>query len=339
MPNYVPTRLERLYLTLEDPAHYGVAVAPGNGDACRLIKAQIDNENPVLTRRDKFGSYTPLAGVKGRVHSRWSYEGSLVAGEAGTDADILFRLLFSQAGGGSSYALTRSQTVSANLWDFRDPSTAAQRVALGAVMNNFSLNLGQDVAEWTCDGEAMYTLNSLFAPNLASVLSFLSGPDITRAQGGMGGSFASEPGAPVTHGNIIAGFTGSISVAGQSLATIRTATIKGTTGVQLVHDTFGTYFSTGIERTTRKITFGFNMFEDDSAAQEAIYEAAESKTVVEADIVIGTSTNNKFAFTLKGIQLEAPTRDDSQPRFAVVYPESICHGTSAGEDELALTIG
>src|SRR5258708_31897614 len=338
MGNYVPSRLERLYLTLEDPANFGVAVAPGNSDACRLIRAQMDNENPVLVRRDKFGSYTPPAGVKGRVRARWSYEGSLVSGETGTDADILFRLLFSQAGAGPSYALTRSQTVSANLWDFRDPSTAAQRVALGAIMTDAQLNLGQDVAEWTCNGESMYVLNSLFAPNLASVLAMLSTAHITRAQGGLGGGFASEPGAPVTHGNIIAGFTGSISVAGQPLATIRTATIKVTTGVELVHDTFGTYLSTGIQRTTRRITFGFNMYEDDTAGQEAIYEAAESKAVAQADIQIGTVAANIFTFTLKGIQLEAPTRDDGQPRFAIVYPDSICHGTSTGEDELALTI-
>lgn len=337
MPNYVPSRLERLYLTLEDPAAYGVAVAPGNSNACRLIKAQMDNENPVLVRRDKFASYTPPAGVKGRVRARWSYEGSLVSGTTGTDADILFRLLFSQATGGTSYALSKSGTVSANLWDYRDPSTAAQRVALGAVMTEAQINLGQDVAEWTCSGEAMYVLNSLFLSNLDSTLSMLSNDDRTRAKGGLS-SFPAEPGSPVVHGNIIAGFTGAITVAGQPLATIRTATIKVTTGVELVHDTFGTYFSTGIQRTTRRVVFGFNLYEDDSAGQEAIYEAAESKAVAAATIQIGTVATNIFTFSLAGIQLEAPTRDDGQPRFAVVYPDSICHGTSTGEDELVLAI-
>ncbi len=325
MPNFVFSRLERLYLTLEST--YGQAVAPGNDNACRLIKASMDNEIPTLVRRDKFGSFTPPSGVRGRVRAKWNYEGSLVNGSGGVpDADVLWQLLFSNASSGGVYTLSKASTVSANLWDYRDPSTAAQRVALGAVMSSATINLGQDIAEWQCEGEAMYVNNSLF----------FSTSDTTQ-KGGLV-SFPAEPGSPVTHGGIIAGFTGSLTVDGITLATIRTATIKVETGVALVHDTFGTYYSTGIERGTRKVTFGFNMYEDDSSGQETIYAAAESKALINASCQIGTVTGSIFTFALTGIQLDAPTRDDSQLRFAVVYPDATAHGSGVGEDELTLTV-
>ncbi len=338
MSNYVPSRLERLYLTMESPTAYGVAVAPTNSNACRLIKASMDNINPVLERRDKFGSFTPPAGVKGRVSGKWSFEASLVNGTSGVpDADPLFQLLFSNAPTGGVYTLAKNQNVSANLWDYRDPSTAAQRVALGAVMTQAQINLGQDIAEWTCEGECRYVLNSLLLPNISTVLSMLSSSDLAAAKGGLV-TFPSEPGSPVTHGNIIAGFTGQLTVAGNVLATVQTATIKIVTGVELVKDTFGTYFPQGLQRVTRKVTFAFTLYEDDSAGQEAIYEAAESKTPIEALCQIGTVAQNTFTFDVKGIQLDSPSRDDSNPRFKISYPDSVAHGTSSGEDELSLTV-
>src|SRR4051794_26013842 len=98
---------------------------------------------------------------------------------------------------------------------FRQPSTIAQRAAFGCVVNRATFNLGQDgAATWNAEGEAKWVLSSTqFSASNA------------EQKGGLT-AFPSEPGSPVTNGGIIVGFTGSIQLAGNSLATLRNASFS-----------------------------------------------------------------------------------------------------------------
>jgi hypothetical protein len=236
-------------------------------------------------------------------------------------------MLFGQAATGSTYSLS-DNIVSGNLWSYRRPSTIEQRVALGAVLNNFQFNLGQDIAEWSCDGECMYVLGS----------THFAAAD-TVEKGGLG-SFPAEPGSPTTnYGGVIAGFTGAITIDSQTLALIRTATIKGSTGNQLIRDVFGTYYPVATQGDRRNFTFSFNTYDEDSTGLATLKDVADSKTPVSATVQVGTVAGNIFTFTLHGIQLESPTYDDSQLAYTVDFGDSRVAGTTLTSlDELSLTV-
>lgn len=327
MSNFSISRNERLYLTKE--VTYGQAVAPSNSNYCRAIKSPMSNTRALLNRRDKTGTRSVLKGTAGRAFGKWSTEMSLVtSGQVGVlpDAHVLFDMLFGQAPSGLAWTLS-DNIISGNLWSYRTPSTLDQRVCIGAILQNATFTLGADIAEWTADGEGLYVLGS----------NFYSAAD-TIQKGGLG-SFPAEPGAPTSAGDIIAGFTGAITIDGVTLADIRTATIKVVTGNQLVKDTFGSYYPNLAEGDERSVTLGFNLYDNDSVGHETLKEAADSKTAVDATIQIGTVANNIITFTVKGIQLENPVLDDNQRRFVATYGDSRAHASLISlKDEFSVAI-
>lgn len=323
--SFSQSRLEYLHLTEETT--FGQAVAPANNNYCRHIKCELNNDRALLVRKDKTGNRSVLPGIKGRASSKWSTNMSLVTsgGSGAPDCNVLLRMLFGSSSG-RSFTLSDS-IISGNLWRFREPSTLDQQVGLGAILKNATFTLGQDIAEWTADGDALYVLGS----------KFFSAADIIQ-KGGLG-SFPTRPSSPVPNGNAIAGFTGQITVDGIVLATIRTATIKVATGNELVLDTFGNYYATSSEGDERKVSFGFNLYDDDSDGAETIKEAADSKAPISAVVQVGTATNNIYTFTVNGVQLESPTLDDSQRRFVATYKDSQASESAIGAlDELSLVI-
>ena len=326
------SRLEHFFTALETT--YGTAVAP-SAAGLYLIKFDTQNTVNLLRRRDKTGSRTKVHGIRGRASAKWSYEGSLYgSGAAGTipDADVLFQLIFGQAGtvaAGSSVTYTLADAIlSASLWSYRQPSDAEQRVVTGAIATDFTFTLGQDIAEYQINGMGKYMLGS---SNFASM-------DTTQKSGLS--SFPAMPASPTyADGGAIAGFTGSITIDGQSIAHLRSATIKGKTGNAIVTDEFGTYYPVTPEGDEREFTFGFNCYEDDSTGLATIKEASDSKTPVDATIQIGTVAGNTFTFTVKGIQLESPNYDDSGRSYVNNFPDSLFTGSApAALDELKLVI-
>lgn len=328
-PNRVQTRLERLYVTKETT--YGTAVSPTATDALRHIKFSARNDTRLLIRRDKTGSRTGVQGAKGRSAGSWSYEGSLYgSGTAATvpDFDVLLQMLFGKAATAGVYTLADT-IVSGNLWSFRQPSTADQRAAIGALLNTFTFTLGEDVAEWSCDG-----------PCLGVLGSNEFGTADTELKGGLG-SFPAEPGTQTyLDAGLIAGFTGAITIDGQTIVGLRTATIRGTINNQGIMDQFGNYYSAGSQGGEREITFSANCYDDDSAALTTIKEAALSKAAIGAQLIIGTVAGNIFQFDLAGIQLANEELDDAELSYTANFPESPVKGSSpALRDELTLTCG
>ena len=320
------SRQEYLFLTKEST--FGQAVSPGNNNYCRHIKATMNNNRALLKRRDKTGDRSILKGIKGREVAQWTTQMSLVTSGSSSvpDCDVLLQMLFGDAPSGRTYTLS-DLIVTGNLWRFRDPSTLDQQVALGSVLQRATFTLGQDIAEWSAEGQALAVLGS----------NFFGAADTTQ-KGGLG-SFPTRPSAPVANGDAIAGFTGQMTVDGITLATIRTATIKVETGNALVTDTFGSYYATSAEGDERGVMFSFNLYDDDTTGAETIKEAADSKAPITATVQIGTVSNNIFTFTINGIQLESPDLDDNQRRFVATYKDSPAHESSIGaKDEFSLVI-
>src|SRR5262245_7767535 len=113
MSNYALSRLERLYLQVETtygqiPNSTGTATVAGS-NACRHIRATMDNDVALIERPDKTGTRTMQVGVAGRKFAQWSAEMSIAPnGLAGTapDMDPLMQMIFGQAGGATSGTAT-----------------------------------------------------------------------------------------------------------------------------------------------------------------------------------------------------------------------------------------
>ena len=332
MANKALSRLERVYMA--DQADFAVGPSFGNGDYVRSIKVDMSNDIATLVRRDKTGSRTATIGVKGRTFGKWSYEGSLApSGVNGTAPDFepLMKAIFGAngvaGGGGLQYNFVDDPILTFGMASFRTPSTLNQRIAIGCVVQEATFNVGADIAEFTASGECRNVLESDYYDAAT-----------TEEKAGYG-AMPTEPGAPVSAGGIIAGFTGDVSIGGSSISRIRTATIKINNGGAVVKDTFGTYLPNDVEGDTRNVTITFNMYEDDSAGQKNIREATNTKTPVDVDITVGTVAGSMVQFLLTNVQLAAYTLDDSARRYSLSVPESRAFGTDITSlDEIVMVI-
>lgn len=345
MSNIIFSRLERVYLNV-DPAFASdgtIAIGSfGNTNYCRHIKVELDNEIATLVRRDKTGARTATVGVRGRSSAKWSYEGSLApSGTLGSTADFdpIMQAIFNgpavsgaSPGSGVGTALVYGPFVDQpnktfSMASFRQPSSVRQRIGFGLTVDEATFNLGADIAEWTANGTGKFVIDSEYFDSAS-----------TDEKGGLG-SFPTEPGAPVSHGGIIAGFTGSFRLNGAVVGRIRTAQIKIKNGNVMVKDTFSHYTPDDTMGDTRMVTLQATMYEDDSAGQQALRVASTTKTPVDADITLGTVSGSIVNFYLKNVQLAAFTTDDSSLRYSNTIPESRAFGTNiTSRDECTISL-
>lgn len=102
--NTVPARAERVYLQAETafgtiPNSGGTATLAGT-NACRHTRVTMTPSIPLMNRRDKTGSLSMTAGIKGRIYGTWEIEMDLTAnGAAGTapDCGVLLNSAFGVA--------------------------------------------------------------------------------------------------------------------------------------------------------------------------------------------------------------------------------------------------
>jgi hypothetical protein len=326
------SRLERAYVTLQ--SDFNTVPTFGNANAIRHIKATAKNNISTLVRRDKTGARTATVGVRGRGYGQWTYEGSLApSGVNGTQADFdpIFQSVFGQAAasanGGLQYSFVDEPILTFGLALYRTPSTLNQKIAYGCSADTTTFNIGQDIAEFTSEGECKFVVESDYF-----------GAATTDELGGLS-SFPGEPGAPVTHGGIIAGFTGLISIGGNTIVRIRTATVKIVNGVAVIKDNFGAYTPQDDEGDVRTVTTSFTMYEDDTDAQKALREASITKVPVDCDYTVGTVAGSIVQFQLKNVQLASYDSDDSARRYSLTFPESRAYGTSiSSKDEAKITL-
>ncbi|WP_321471154.1 phage tail tube protein [uncultured Paludibaculum sp.] len=344
-------RLERIYLQPQTefgtlPNTGGIATV-GNANACRFIKATLKHKTNTITREDKTGTRTKTAGTKGRGNGEWSVEMSLAPNGVPAikpDCAVILEALCGQAGqvttataangfptgtgvaeGAQAVKYALADSVSAfAFWDFRQPSTINQRVGVACVVNRATFNVGQDsAATWSADGESMGMLTSnQFATADAVLKAALT-------------AFPAEPSAPVTNGDIIPGFVGKAMVGGNTLVTLRNATVEVQSGNVTVKDTFGAFLPTEAEGDGRTVTHKISVYEDDSAAFAALEAAATAKTPLEVIYVIGTVPGSMVVIHSKGVQLDEPDREEER-RFSANFNGTASGSSLSARDEITI---
>src|SRR5574343_166279 len=203
-----------------------------------------------------------------------------------------------------------------SLWRFRRPSTLSQEVSGGCIVSDITINLGQDIAEFTANGESKFVLQSQY---------FSSATDEEK----MGlTAFPSEPGSPTTAGSAVPGFYGSFVSNAVTLARIRTAQLKVNNGAASTKDTFGTSLPDDVEFDERNVTLGFGCYDTDDASVFALKNAGITKTPLDFILQIGTTPGSIVVAYMRQVQVMAPQLNDNQRRFAFDVADSRAFGTS-----------
>lgn len=306
----------------------------GNSNAFRFIKLATDAVRSTIDRPDKTGSFSMTQGKAGRRSGNWSMSCSLAgSGAAGTAPDInpFLESLFGKAktvvsSTSVTYALD-TNIYGLSIFNYRTPSTVTQQIAHGAVVDRAVFTLGEDVAQAEFSGPALWVLDD----------DEFSTADVT-AKGGLS-AFPSEPGSPVTNGDMAVGFTGAITIDGVSYGTLRRATITMATETQLDNDAFNNYYAPSASRGVLNVGLEASIYDDDSSDLSALKVKAKNGTAFDATFEVGTVAGNIWTFNLSNIVLEPMTYDDGSRRYAVnlrgrAYATSL---TSKDEIELVLT--
>jgi hypothetical protein len=323
------SRNEHLYLQAEStfgviPNSSGTATVSGS-NACRFMQFSLTPKVEVLMRADKTGTRSRTAGISGRRSASWSCTMDLAAnGSAGVvpDCDPILQATFGGAGSISADAVK-----SFSGWSFRTPSSMMQRVAAGAIVKEATFKLGENIATAEFSGDCLWIPDSV---NFSAL--------DTAGKCGLS-AFPSEPGSPVTNGLPTVGFLGAATFDGNTMANIRSATLKIGTGNDINRDVFGSYYGDAAEGDTRAISLEFSIFDSDVTGSTNLYQKALTKSAINVTLQIGNVAGNTWTFTVKGVQLETPAISDGQRRWVANFGASMASASSiTATDEVGLVI-
>lgn len=212
-------------------------------------------------------------------------------------------------------------------WSFRTPASLEQRVSFGNTVETTQFNLGDNApAEWEASGASIFVLDS---KHFATAT--------VEEKGGLT-SFPSEPASPVSNGDAAEAFTGRVVIDGNTIVGIRRAQLTVGPANEIITDTFGSRYGDGVQGDVRNIAITFSLYDDDTAAVDAMKEASLTKAPLRWVMQVGTQPGNTWVFDMQGVQLGRRALTDDDLRYSIDFDESRAHGTVSGLNELKLTI-
>ncbi|HXS93183.1 MAG TPA: hypothetical protein VN736_01190 [Candidatus Limnocylindrales bacterium] len=341
MSNYALNRLRRLYMAAQtDPLTLPSSIT--NTNYCLFSSLDIVGEQQVIRRPDITGSRQDLIGLPGRHTGTWSVSMSLAgSGSAGTapDCDPLLQAIFGAANTAvastsNTYSLS-DNIITCALYHYRHAQNGTtaltQQISMGSTVTQATFSLGSDIATLSANGRSIFVLDS---DNWSAYTGVFSG-----AKGGLS-AFPSEPSSPVFHGVPVVGFTGSLTTDSNSVAELKSMTIKVTTGNQIVDDTFGQYFGSGVQGDFRTIDVSLTLDDSDSAAMLDLKQKAFSFAPINIVAVCGTTAGNTWTFNLNQVQMVNPKFSPGpKGRMRLDFNASVAHGTTlSGLDAFSLAL-
>lgn len=328
------TRNQRAYPVLETT--FGTAVTPTGSNCCLITSFNTQASQGEIQRPDKTGSLGELTGIPGRRSASWSASLSTAgSGAAGTppDSDKFLQLIFGAApqtvaSTSVTYNLSDANP-SASIWNYNQPSTACQYVAIGAIATASKFQIGGDVPMLDISGPALWVYDSAQQAD---------GTTDSIAKGGIAGALPAEP-SPTTNGKPPAGFSGVITLDGNTYTSLRTATINLNVARDLPLDVFNSYYGGNPVPGIRTITCDFNLYDDDGSNLQSLRQKGFNKSLVQLVFQWGTVAGNIWTLTLKNVMLPVPTIDYGSARRALSFAGCRAHDTTIGaKDALTLAL-
>jgi hypothetical protein len=209
---------------------------------------------------------------------------------------------------------------SVSLFDYWTPSTAVQRVLIGAAVDKMSVTLNSDYHEFEFKGIAKDIIDSS---------SFASG------DGGMN-TFPVEPALSSFDASVVPGNLGQawLGASPEQFQTITSASLQLTNGLSERDREFGSSTPLAIAPGLRSVFLGLSLFEKDDAATAGLYQAARQRSPISVMLQLGQAAGQLVGIYLKSVVPEIPEFDDSDTRLQWRFNKSQAQGTT--DDEVAV---
>lgn len=322
-------QVESTYGTIPNAA--GTA-SVANGDAFRLISLATRGDTGLLDRPSKTTVLGRTVGVLGKKSGSWSATVEMAgSGAAGTapDIDAFLQAAFGKAGSVSAgvsvtYAI-EDASPSLAIYNFRDPATMEQLVALGAIVQQTRINIGQEQSTLEFSGPCRFVSPS----------EGFSGLD-TTAKGGLS-AFPARPASPTYAGVMALGLYGSATLDGNAYTVLRSLSITCDWGRSLIDNVlFNGAYAGEPQQLIRNIGVEFELTDEDTAANESLKAKARAKTAMDLVFVVGATAGNKWTITLNDVQLTNPDYDDSQPSWGARFSGTAHATNETSKDEITI---
>jgi hypothetical protein len=207
-----------------------------------------------------------------------------------------------------------------SLFDYWTPSTAAQRILVGAAVDKMSVTVNSAYHELGFKGVAKDIVDST---------SFSSG------DGGMN-AFPQEPSLGNFDLSVVPGNLGQawIGASAQQFQTVTSASLQLSNALSERDREFGSSTPMAVAPGLRSVILSLSLFEKDDAATLGLYQAARQRSPISVMLQLGQAPGQLFGLFLKSVIPDVPEFDDSDTRLQWRFSKSQAQGTT--DDEISV---
>ncbi len=225
-------------------------------------------------------------------------------------------------GATTSYA-PATMLPSLSVFDYWSPSTAVHRILCGAAINKFAVEVNADYHQFEFSGVAQDLIdNSSFS-----------------AQSGGLSTFPAEPALAAFNYAIVPGNLGQawLGTDPDRFYTITAAAFVVDNALDLRAHEFGSSLPRSVVPGKRSVALEFELYEQDDAATQTLYQAARQQSPVQVMFQLGEQNQQLFGVYLKSVVPDVPEFDDTEARLRWRFRQSRAQGTI--DDEIMVAFG
>ena len=215
---------------------------------------------------------------------------------------------------------------SIGVFDYWSPATATQRLLCGGGVDQMEIDINGDYHEFLFSGQAQDVVDS------------------SSVGGGTGGaaqlqSFPAEPALGGFDYSIVPGNMGQawLGTSPTQFFTITAASVVLKNALDTRSKEFGSSLARAIAPGERSVSATFELFSQDDANTQGLYQAARQQSPISVMFQLGESQGQLMGVYLKSVIPVVPEFDDSKNRLQWKFRSSRAQGTI--NDEIAVAFG
>ena len=216
-----------------------------------------------------------------------------------------------------------TELTSISIFDYWAPSTAVQRILCGAGVDKMSIKVNGDYHGFEFSGTAQELVDS---SSFSAGIGELS-------------TFPPEPMVATFDYSIVPGHLGQVWLGDtpDRFFTLTDADLSLSNGLDVRASEFGSSLPRALAPGTRTVTLDFQLFSQDDAATQELYQAARQQSPISVMLQLGQQPNQLFGAYLKSVLPEVPEYDDTDTRLRWHFRSSRAQGTV--NDEIMVAFG
>jgi hypothetical protein len=210
---------------------------------------------------------------------------------------------------------------SVTVFDYWDPATAVQRVINGAAVDEMAIQVNGDFHEFQFGGLAQDVLDSSsFSAGAASLQSFPAEPALAAFD------------YSIVPGNLGQAWFGTTA---SEFFTVTNASIVLKNNLETRAREFGSSLPLAISPGRRVVAASLELYSQDDAATEALYQAARQQSPISVMLQLGNVSGQMMGVYLPSVVPAVPEFDDSTNRLQWKFRPSRAQGTVDNEIAVA----